>query len=105
VKVIAKFKLTCSLCNVFNYSYKSVGSYGILLNCWKEEPKERPNFSKLVDTISLILEAAAGYMALSIQNEHPLVLATKAEVKTRGSGSNVQSSSEKEGVGQQETDM
>jgi len=104
VKVIAKLKLTCSLCNVFNYSYKSVGSYGILLNCWKEEPKERPNFSKLVDTISLILEAAAGYMALSIQNEHPLVLAAKAEVKT-GSGSNVQSSSEKECVGQKETAM
>ena len=105
MKVIAELKLTCSLCNVFNYSYKSVGSYGILLNCWKEEPEERPNFSKLVDTISLILEAAAGYMVLSIKDEHPLVLAAKAEVKTRESGSNVQSSSEKEGVGQQETAM
>ena len=80
-------------------------SYGILLNCWKEKPKERPNFSKLVDTISLILEAAAGYMefSMSIKDEHPL--AAKAGVKTRDSSSNVQSSSEKEGAGQQETAM
>jgi len=55
------------------------------VNCWKETPKERPNFSKLVDTISLILEASAGYMkfSMSIKDEHPL--AAKAEVKTRES--------------------
>ena len=102
MKVIVELKQACSLCN---YSYKSVGSYGILLDCWKEKPKERPNFSKLVDTISLILEAAAGYMefSMSIKDEHPL--AAKAEVKTRESGSNVQLSSEKEGAGQQGTAM
>ena len=90
MKVIAELKLTCSLCNVFNYSYKSVGSYGVLLDCWKEKPKERPNFSKLVNTISLILEAAAGYMefSLSIKDEHPLS-ATKAEVKTSLQGMHV----------------
>jgi len=103
VKVIAGLKQVHFVFS--NYSYKSVGSYRVLLDCWKEKPKERPNFSKLVDTISLILEAAAGYMefTLSINDEHPL--ATKAEVKTRAGGSNVQSSSEKEGVGQQETAM
>ena len=37
---------------------------------WKEEPKERPDFSKLVETISLNLEAEAGYMDLvCIKNE------------------------------------
>ena len=41
-----------------------------MLDCWKEEPKERPDFSKLVETISLILEAVAGYMDLEgIKNE------------------------------------
>ena len=65
------------------------------MDCWKEEPKERPDFSKLVDTISLILEAAAGYMefSLSIKDEHPLV-AAEVEVKARGGGSSVQSPSE-----------
>ena len=104
VKVIAELKQTCSLCNIYNYSYHSVGI--VMEYYWTaEKPKERPNFSKLVDTISLILEAAAGYMefSMSIKDEHPL--AAKAEVKTRESGSNVQSSSEKEGAGQQETAM
>ena len=72
-----------------------------MLDCWKEEPKERPNFSKVVNTISLTLESAAGYMefSLSIKDEHPV--AAEVEVKTRGGGSSVQSPSE-EG-GQQET--
>jgi len=38
--------------------------------------------------------------SLSIKNEYPL--AAQAGVETRESGSNVQSSSEKEGVGQHE---
>jgi len=29
-----------------------------MLDCWKEEPKQRPDFGKLVETISLTLEAA-----------------------------------------------
>jgi len=33
--------------------------------CWKEEPHKRPDFSKLVVTISLTLEAMAGYMNLN----------------------------------------
>ena len=33
--------------------------------CWAEEPHKRPEFSKLVVTISLILEAMAGYMSLN----------------------------------------
>ena len=80
------------------------GSYAIILDCWKEEPKERPDFSKLVATVSLTLEAAAGYMdfSLSIKNEHPL--AAELEVKTGEGGSGVLSLSEKEGW-QQETAM
>ena len=72
-----------------------------MLDCWKEEPKERPNFSKLVNTISLTLESAAGYMkfSLSIKDEHPVT--AEVEVKARGGGSSVQSQCE-EG-GQQET--
>ena len=67
-----------------------------MLDCWKEEPKERPDFSKLVETISLTLEAAAGYMELSlcVKDEHPQV-AAEVEVKTRGGGSSVQSPSVK----------
>ena len=72
-----------------------------MLDCWKEEPKERPDFNKLVDTISLTLESVAGYMEFSrsIKYEHPV--AAVVEAKTRGGGSSVQSPSE-EG-GQQET--
>ena len=73
-----------TLCN-------SVGSYAIMLDCWKEEPKQRPDFGKLVETISLTLEAAAGYMELSlcVKNEHPHVDA-EVEVKTRADDSSVQ---------------
>ena len=69
-------------------------SYAILLACWKDEPKERPDFNKLVDTISLTLEAAAGYMefSLCIKNEHPI--AAEVNVKTRANGSSVQPPSE-----------
>jgi len=33
--------------------------------CWTEEPHKRPEFGRLVVTISLILEAMAGYMSLN----------------------------------------
>jgi len=77
--------------------WNSVGSYAIILECWKAEPEERPDFSQLVDTISLSLEAAAGYMdfSLVVKNEHSV--AAEEEVKT-GAGA----PSEKEGAGQQE---
>ena len=76
-----------------------------MLECWNEKPKERPNFNKLVDTISQTLEAAAEYMdfSLCIKNEHPL--AAEVEIKTKAGGSSLQSPSEKEGGGQQETAM
>ena len=88
-----------TLCN-------SVGSYGIMLDCWKEEPKERPDFSKLVETISLTLEAAAGYMELSlcVKDEH-FQVAAEVEVKTRADDSSVQLPSEKEEGGQRERAM
>ena len=72
-----------------------------MLDCWKEDPKERPDFSKLVNTISLTLESAAGYMdfSLCIKKEH--LVAAEVEFKTKGGVSNVQSPSE--GGGQEET--
>ena len=77
----------------------------MVLDCWKQEPKRRPNFSKLVDTISLTLEAAAGYMdfSLSIKDIDERPLAAELEVKTREGGSSVQLPSEKEEGGQRET--
>jgi len=79
--------------------YYSACSYAIILKCWKEEPKERPDFSNLVVIISSILEAMVGYMEfpLPTKDEHPF--AAEVEVNTRESGSCVQSSSEKEGYG------
>ena len=55
-------KKILTLCN-------SVCSYVILLDYWKVEPKERPDFSKLVKTISLTPKpekAAAGYLEFSL---------------------------------------
>jgi len=54
-----------------------------MLRCSKEEPKERPDFSKQVNTISLTLESAAGYMDFSITIENEHLVAAKVEVKTR----------------------
>ena len=90
-------------CPSCNSTFNSVGSYAILRDCWKEEPKERPEFSKLVVTFSHTLEAAAGYMdfSLSIKDERPVAADVKA--KTREGGSSVQAPSEKEEGGQRET--
>ena len=33
-----------------------------MLQCWKENPEERPSFSELVSNVSQKLEAVAGYM-------------------------------------------
>ena len=67
-----------------------------MLDCWKEEPKERPNFSKLVSTISLNLpgEAAEGHMDLANIKTEQLVSAEMV-VKTRTDGSRAQSPSGK----------
>ena len=76
-------------------------SFAIILECWKEEPNERPDFSQLTATISATLEALAGYMDFSLPIKEECLVAAKEEVKTRAGGSNVQLPSE-EGASQQE---
>ena len=80
--------------------YYSIGSYAIILKCWKEEPKERPDFSKLVVTFSLTLEAVVGYMEFSLPTKDERPFAAQVGVNTRASGCCVQCSSEKGGYGE-----
>ena len=40
-------------------------SYSLLLQCWDEQPKERPHFSELVVTLATMMEAVAGYLSFS----------------------------------------
>jgi len=77
--------------------------YAIILGCWKAEPEERPDFSQLLVTISLTLEAAAGYMSFSMAVKNGPSVAAKVEVTTRAGGPSVQPPSEKEEARQQET--
>ena len=39
--------------------------YTIMLQCWKLNPDTRPPFSNLVDSLSVYLEAMAGYMDIT----------------------------------------
>ena len=71
-------------------------SYAIILRCWKAEPEERPDFSQLVNTISLTLEAAAGYMDFSLVVKNGQAVAAKVEATTRAGSPSVQPPSEKE---------
>ena len=41
-------------------------SYTIMLECWKENPDERPTFSQLVVTISSQLEGLGGYLDMGM---------------------------------------
>ena len=50
--------------------------YDIMKQCWMELPDKRPNFSKLVTTISTSLEAIAGYLDLTVS---PLTPAGNSE--------------------------
>ena len=43
-------------------------SYSLLLQCWEEQPEERPRFSELVITIATMLEAVGGYLVLNDTN-------------------------------------
>ena len=38
-------------------------SYSLLLQCWDEKPKERPDFRQLVVTLATMMEAVAGYLS------------------------------------------
>jgi hypothetical protein len=39
--------------------------YTIMLQCWELDLDTRPSFSQLVDSLSVYLEAMAGYMDIS----------------------------------------
>lgn len=43
---------------VYGITYR----YSIILECWQEDPDERPTFSHLVSSISSQLESMAGYL-------------------------------------------
>ena len=43
-------------------------SYSLLLQCWEEQPEERPRFSELVVTTATLLEAVGGYLVLNDTN-------------------------------------
>ena len=64
------------------FNFVICDSYAIIQECWTDKPQERPDFSELVVTISLTLEAVAGYMSLNTtsqniidgnRDEHPVV--------------------------------
>ena len=44
------------------YASNSARRYSIMLECWKENPEDRPTFSQLVSSISSQLEGMAGYL-------------------------------------------
>ena len=87
----------------FFFHMNSVGSFAIILECWKAEPEKRPDFSQIVVPISLTLEAAAGYMNFSMAVKNGQADAAKVEATTRAGGPSVQPPSEKEEARQQET--
>ena len=39
--------------------------YTIMIQCWQLNPDTRPSFSHLVDSLSVYLEAIAGYMDIT----------------------------------------
>ena len=47
-------------------------SYSLLLQCWDEQPEERPDFGQLVSTLSTLLEAVAGYVIFSASEKENL---------------------------------
>ena len=61
-----------ALCSQYRYS--------IMVKCWNSDPKERPSFSALVNSISGFAEKTAGY--LDVSNYNPL----EANVSTATTG-------------------
>ena len=49
-------------------------SYSLLLQCWDGQPEERPDFSQLVVTLSIIMEAVAGYLIFSASDKENFAL-------------------------------
>ena len=53
---------TGTICSQYMYRYS------IMLKCWNSDPKERPSFSALVNSISGFAEKTAGYLDVSNYN-------------------------------------
>ena len=51
--------------------------YNVLLNCWELESDKRPSFSELVDSLSKLLQAMAGYMDFSSITKSEEVITNK----------------------------
>ena len=48
-----------------------------MLNCWELESDKRPSFSELVDSLSKLLQAMAGYMDFSSITKSEEVITVK----------------------------
>lgn len=46
--------------------------YDVMNDCWNKEPEERPTFTELVSTLSLMMVSEAGYLALSPRSDNSL---------------------------------
>ena len=54
----------------FNLSLLSVHNrYELMSDCWKEDPRSRPSFFRLIQKMEVIMERDAPYLDLNKDNE------------------------------------
>ena len=54
----------------FNLSLLSVHNrYELMSDCWKEDPRSRPSFFRLIQKIEVIMERDAPYLDVNRDNE------------------------------------
>lgn len=67
-----------------------------MLQCWELEPKDRPNFSDLVHSLSQSLDAMAGYMDVGAFGKLQMESKSEDSAKTEPARAKDHDSSEKE---------